>query len=635
MRMKRFASAILCLVYLSSFPSQPLWAQNFREGPAGEKFQVQEVPLIAPLAGEIGVGFSESALSENPDHFNQESSFQIPAAPLPEKAEKILAVNPSTDSPKKVSPASPEIPILNSSAHSFPAAATNNLESSVLSHAAAIHFAIVRASGQDSIEDARQKSDFVDFYQGFVKSLDSKFSSPEYNSSRALFLRNVEQGRFHAVRPGVGEIETKLIAGHVCLRFASKGAKPLTVVVANVPLVVNEGLAPLKVETESSSSERELNLDLALRSPKLDTYRSRLLISRKIILSKILTSRSLGNPHRAVLVINDLTGAALLSPALEHVNGRWWRHWIKGTLEPFHYGDVFRGILSSSIQFTLAYGMALLARHIQPAADSFTWGPAVASGLFALMIATFSDSYAAFVQRGDNRIWESAKRLMIAAFLSYPICIMQAHGDWRVIFTLQTNVLVWLVGLGDRYLSTAMNVVPKIHQKYYMKPWFFPVRMKTPLRDAAANFFHNPNLKNSTIKGVTMTREALAISRFAIKFPGLFLDPLIMRYTHGVPVATILLWTLGLPFEIFNYHAVKKLALENPRIQEEFLALKAHRERLVSLFGFLRKSPRTAENEKGQIDGKSPGNFIANREMAKASRVIVTPLIVEFFKLGL
>jgi hypothetical protein len=133
-------------------------------------------------------------------------------------------------------------------------------------------------------------------------------------------------------------------------------------------------------------------------------------------------------------------------------------------------------------------------------------------------------------------------------------------------------VLVWLVGFGDRYLSTVMNVVPKIHQKYFMKPWWFPVRMKVPTGAAVARLTGNPQ-HDATIKGVTVTREALAIPRFAVKFLGLFLDPIFMRYTHGVPVATLLLWASGIPFEIYNYRAVKKMALDNPAVQEDFNAL--------------------------------------------------------------
>jgi hypothetical protein len=246
------------------------------------------------------------------------------------------------------------------------------------------------------------------------------------------------------------------------------------------------------------------------------------------------------------------------NPSFVRRSFRWWKHWIKGTLEPVHYGDVFRGTLSASIQFGLAYGMAALAAHFNPSANAFTLSPAIASGVFALLIAVFSDSYAAFVQRGENRSWESTKRMMVSALLFYPLAMMQAHGDWHVIFTWQTNMMVWMVGFGDRYLSTVMNVVPKIHQKYFMKPWFFPVRMKVPFRSLVGKILHSGAIQTATVKGVTMTRETLAIARFIVKFPGLFLDPFLMRYTHGIPVATLLLWGLALPFWILNYRAVKK-----------------------------------------------------------------------------
>ncbi len=362
-------------------------------------------------------------------------------------------------------------------------------------------------------------------------------------------------------------------------------------VIANIPLAVNTGLAPLQVKSQDSQKLLSPQIDPPLGSKKLDTYRSRLLINRKVHLSRVLTEGSMGDPHRAILIIDHLNGNILVSPALGKVNRRWFKHWFKGTIEPFHYGDLFRGVLSSSIQFGLAYSMAVIAAHLNPSADAFTWAPAIAAGLFSLILATMSDSYYAFVQRGDNRNWEMIKRLLVSVALSYPIFIMQAHGDWSVIFTLKTNIIVWLVGFGDRYLSTVTSVVPKIHQKYFMKPWFFPVRMKVPYRDLAAKLTGNVDLKNSTTKGVLMTREALAIPRFAVRFLGLFLDPATMAYTHGVPVATMLLWSLGLPVEVFNYYAIKKLAEENPRIQEEFAPLKARRDRWMSLFGFSRRKP--------------------------------------------
>ena len=76
-----------------------------------------------------------------------------------------------------------------------------------------------------------------------------------------------------------------------------------------------------------------------------------------------------------------------------------------------------------------------------------------------------------------------------------------------------------------------------------------------------------------------MTRETLAIARFIVKFPGLFLDPFLLRYTHGIPVVTLLLWGLALPFWILNYHALKKFAKDNSRIQEDLDALSAKKGR--------------------------------------------------------
>jgi hypothetical protein len=593
-RPRKGISAFLCLVYLSAIPARSLWTQGFKEVIPGDAVEVPDLsvgrfPAVAlPLDG----GVSGDSLS--PISLDQEIPAETPLVSgsiktFPPNTSPLVTTHVASSRPSAASEASRVVqrhleatrheqsPISNDQS-------AGRSESSGLSQILAIHAAIARAEAADSIEAARQQSDFVDFYSAFLKEIDAQFASPQYKSDRTLFLRDVEQSRFHSARTGIGELEAKLIDGHVCVRFASlKGTKPLIAVVSNIPLAINAGLLPLQIQPLNSWRSHGVQVDPQLGSKKLDTYRSRLLINRKVHFSRLLTEGSMGDPHRAVLIIGHLSGEVLISPALKKLNGRWLKHWVKGTIEPFHYGDLFRGVLSSSIQFGLACLMAAIVARVNPNADSFTWGPAIAVGVFSLTLATMSDSYYTFVQRGDNRIWETIKRLGIGAALSYPISIMQAHGDWMTIFTLKTNLVVWLVSFGDRYLSTVTSVVPKIHQKYFMKPWFFPVRMKVPLRDFAAKLTGDANLKNSTTKGVLMTREALAIPRFVIRFLGLFLDPMTMAYTHGVPTATLFLWILVLPTEIFNYYAIKKLAMKNPIIKEEFNAMKARQERWIGL----------------------------------------------------
>ncbi len=542
----------------------PLCAEGFREAVP------ESLPSLSPVSASLG----DAALPG--------SSLNFPDLPrelgtVPNSEERLdLELRPDG---RKL-PA----PVINEETKTPPQSLAKAAQSvSNLRSIGQIYSSISKALKVHSPETVISESDFFDFYSHFVQDLDLKFNSSEYKSDRASFIRDVEQSRFHSAKPGVGEIEAKLIDGQVAIRFAVKGSHPLIAVVSNPSLAVDEGLAHIQVDGSEASKKTGNSPDPMLGSKRLNTYRSRLLINRKIHPWGLLKG-SFGEPYRAVLMIDAASNKSFLSPALGDQNAvpsffhrslRWWKHWIKGTLEPVHYGDVFRGTVSASIQFGLAYGMAALAAHFNPNADTFTLGPAVASGVFALLIAVFSDSYAAFVQRGENRSWESTKRMMISALLFYPLAVMQAHGDWHMIFTWQTNMMVWLVGFGDRYLSTVMNVVPKIHQKYFMKPWFFPVRMNVPFRSLVGKILHSGAIAAATVKGVTMTRETLAIARFIVKFPGLFLDPFLMRYTHGVPVATLLLWGLALPFWILNYRAVRKLAQENPRIQEDLAALNA------------------------------------------------------------
>ena len=553
----------------------PLCAQGFREEIPES---LSHLNIAAALPGDVPVADSLPNPGDDlPSAIPPSISNLAPIEALSAPAQKKLNLDSAIAAPNQA--------VSNQEGTSHQSIAALAPEASKLRSIGQIYSSISGALKEHSPETLLRESDFFDFYSQFVQELDSKFHSPEYQSDRALFIRDVEQSRFHASKPGVGEIEAKLIEGQVSIRFAVKGRHPLIAVIANPDLSANAGL-PL-IQVESSPKKTRNFLDEPLASKRLNTYRSRLLINRKVHPLGLLKG-SFGEPYRAVLMIDAASSKALFSPALgdKKTNPsfvrrslRWWKHWIKGTLEPVHYGDVFRGALSASIQFGLAYGMAALAAHFNPSVNAFTWGPAIASGLFALMLAVFSDSYAAFVQRGDNRSWESTKRMMVSALLFYPLAVMQAHGNWHVIFTWQTNVMVWLVGFGDRYLSTVMNVVPKIHQKYFMKPWFFPVRMEVPLRGLIGKIFHSSAIAASTVKGVTMTRETLSIARFIVKFPGLFLDPFLLRYTHGIPVVTLLLWGLALPFWILNYHALKKLAKDNSRIQEDLDALNAKKGR--------------------------------------------------------
>lgn len=538
----------------------PLCAEGFREAVP------ESLPSLSPVntslegvssIGNLELGTVPNSIQRQEEHLDSHL--------LPSRERPVVGVSKNTET--KVSP-------------QFSAQAAQSVSN--LHSIGQIYSSISKALKVHAPETVISESDFFDFYSHFVRDLDLKFNSSDYKSDRAAFVRDVEQSRFHADNPGLGEIEAKLIDGQVAIRFAVKGPHPLIAVIANPSLAVDQGLASLRVDG-SILKKGGNSLDPVLGSKRLSTYRSRLLINRKIHPLGLLKG-SFGKPYRAVLMIDAASNKSFLSPALGdkkavpsfvHRSLRWWTHWIKGTLEPVHYGDVFRGTVSASIQFGLAYVMAAVAAHFNPSANAFTLGPAVASGIFAFLIAVFSDSYAAFVQRGENRSWESTKRMMVSALLFYPLAVMQAHGDWHVILTWQTNMMVWLVGFGDRYLSTVMNVVPKIHQKYFMKPWFFPVRMAVPFRGLVGKIFRSAAIQAATVKGVTMTRETLAIARFIVKFPGLFLDPFLMRYTHGVPVATLLLWGLALPFWILNYRAVKKLAQKNPRIQEDLDALNA------------------------------------------------------------
>ncbi len=555
----------------------PLCATGFQEAPPESLSRL--TPVAAPLSDVSSVSPLPSSIDLNQELEKvpnaKELPLILPVAGVPSIKEKSTQTRLET-----LGVVSASDPKLNPSLQSV----------------GKIYSSISKALKIHSPETVLNESDFFDFYSNFVQDFDLKFNSPEYKSDRTSFIRDVEQSRFHASRPGVGEIEAKLIDGQVAIRFAVKGARPLIAVISNPSLAVDQGSAHLQVDGIAASKKAGNLLDPALGSKRLDTYRSRLLINRKIHPLGLLSKASFGEPYRTVLMIDADKGAALLSPALGdkktnssfvYRNLRWWKHWIKGTLEPVHYGDVFRGTVSASIQFGLAYGMAALAAHFNPSANAFTLGPAIASGVFALLIAVFSDSYAAFVQRGENRSWESTKRMMVSALLFYPLAMMQAHGDWHVIFTWQTNIILWMVGFGDRYLSTVMNVVPKIHQKYFMKPWFFSVRMEVPFRSLVGKILHSGAIQTATVKGVTMTRETLAIARFIVKFPGLFLDPFLMRYTHGIPVATLLLWGLALPFWVLNYRVVKKLAKDNPRIQEDLDALNAKKGRWFKARRFL------------------------------------------------
>ena len=559
--LKRAFCVVLIFLYWAAVPAQPLWAALVRTGPA----PVAAAPRLGPVFLPISPARPSSNLGDMP------------------LGGRLLLV-PSPSFTPRMKAAAEFLPAVLPELGGGEAWISRSEPLSAPSPAAAEPLVM---DGWERVIPAEHRfpgmERFADFYKGFVLDLDRQFDGT-YRSDRAAFIRDVQQNRFFAKSDGLGELETKLVDGQVGVRFVpqDRDASPLVTLWFNVPLAVNAGLPRMQVNRPAADPR---SLDVPLGDKFLEVYRSRLLIDRKIDFSRLRRFGTWAHPHRSVLIVDQANGrivSSSLSPALKRVDWRWFKHWARATLQQFHYGDLVRGVVSASVQFGLGCLFTLVALSLAPIGAAFTWGPALVSGIFALVFAVFTDSYVTFVQRGENRSWESFKRLVISALLlAYPISLMQAHFDWGAILSLKTTVLVWLVGFGDRYLSTVMNVIPRLHQKYFMKPWFFPVVVDTPGRDLAAGLTGMPGIRGSTIMGVTLTREVLAIMRFAVKFMGLFLDPILMGLTCGLPVATLLLWASGLPFELLNYRSVVKLAHDNPRAEQDLAQMREHYHRML------------------------------------------------------
>ncbi|MBN8554675.1 MAG: hypothetical protein J0L93_04450 [Deltaproteobacteria bacterium] len=430
--------------------------------------------------------------------------------------------------------------------------------------------------------DSRITKGFPEFFLNFLSRLDERFVR-EFKSDQEAFLSAVEKNWFYANDEKRDiHIETKLISGQCVIRvsFAKKSAEPTDVIFVNTPILANRGLKPIQVSMPESIDVEEIKADPVIVDSHLDRYRSRDMVNRKVSFfwRDILKNKGFLGPAKAFAVI-DLKGGEIsdrsYTSALPSIwSARFQNHYRKIVIEKIQpYSDMFRGFTSASAQFGVALGLTKFGEYIHPRANPVIWSPAVMSWAFAFIIATNSDSYVNGVTRGDNEIWETTKRLVIASFLAYPVALAQANWNFDILTHLSLHATILLVGFGDRYVSTQLNNIPNFHNKYRQKPWFFPTKFKTPGQDLAADLLNSEEIRNEKeVKGVTYTREVLSIAKFGLKFAGLFLDPMLMQYTTvhiggadiPIPVATLLFWLSGLPIEVMNRYFVKKIEAEHP-----------------------------------------------------------------------
>ena len=199
-----------------------------------------------------------------------------------------------------------------------------------------------------------------------------------------------------------------------------------------------------------------------------------------------------------------------------------------------------RSAATTVVRFPLALAVSLTELKLHPAAHPVFWSPIFASIAYGFVLSTMADSYLGILQRGENKTWEAVKRLATVVLLNYAIYALKSGGDWHVLIAAKTTFSVWVLGLAGRYLAAVLNQIPKIQEKYYLKPLLFPVRFPTPFRRLAARLLGDRSKMRSQTKGVTMIREISANLCFVLTFPCLIMDTWLSQHGYW-PASGLLL----------------------------------------------------------------------------------------------
>lgn len=469
-------------------------------------------------------------------------------------------------------------------------------------------------SGAPGVNVQRDIETFPERYSKFVARLNEAFRDKARYETRRDFTRAIERNRFQDPEPGLprepglGRFEAKIFNNRVVVRFVTgeDTLHPKSIFInPDHGIEANEGIKQFSIEPPKDGATNTSAIDPEISDRQLDIYRSRHMMNRdlhgplKIVGTFVyritqgeyanLFRNLVGEPYKGLYYVRlteeGVTEKSWTPPVESFFSKRYWDHRKKGTIEKLRYGNYVLGAAAGGIELITGMTFVVAAHLYDPAKFALDFiSPAIWTA-YSFLLATNADAYNRTVELGNNRFWQAAKRLQISAIPSY-LCLfltnmaykgMPLHDALASLTSLQSTFLVLAVGFGDRYLSTVMNVGPKIIQRFFLKPWWFPERVKTPGREFVADLLGKPEIKHDTIKGVLLTREVLAKIRFPFKFGALFIDANLMQHTtihiNGVdlpvPVASLLLWVVGIPFEVFNYFYVKKVAKEEPAVIEE------------------------------------------------------------------
>ena len=374
-------------------------------------------------------------------------------------------------------------------------------------------------------------NEFPDFLKDFIETLNQDYDP----QNRFAFLDKVDQRHYIWKREGVGQLKATQVDGQVVIRFipvarmddnAAKPTYPLSLILTNLPLRCNEE------KIKSSPVEDS--------SKQLQRYISKILIKK----------------DRAVMIFDARDGDLTKETAQLENQVSWVRNpqraamkWIKATIQFPQLSDFVMGPTSASFQALLAVGALHLDKVLHPAkylSQGIDYRPAIAAGIFSLVLCTMADSYLNFVERGH----EELRRFIIGAFLTVPTWGMvhgwdsfsPMHSSWGT--AAYTYFVIIFLGYLDRKTSKYMNEVTKTFDRFRLYQDRYPV---IGLQGVAESL--GKDRKEAGVKQTKAWRELMAIERFI---------PKIFTITSSETVGLSVLYTMGLIHKFWGQWRIEK-----------------------------------------------------------------------------
>ncbi len=203
---------------------------------------------------------------------------------------------------------------------------------------------------------------------------------------------------------------------------------------------------------------------------------------------------------------------------------------------------------SSTLQFLMG---VLLTGIFLP--DKFHLVPAIANGLFALIICSHSKTYENVV-KSKVFAWESLKRLAIALPMGFVVAgINHSPNHLEVLTTAYVWYQLTVLNYGDRVLSTVMGRIPRLRDSVGMNAGTFKVTIGDRVIDTG-------------LPGDSTEREIPAIIRNIPKFIGM----LLVSQASVIPSGSFVMLALIPPSLLVNYLWLKKNQDEHPRLKAEY-----------------------------------------------------------------